>query len=95
MKILNRKFILFSFAICMMLAASAPVFPAEPASDKADIQQIRENCMKAVNAGDLVLMFSLWDENGIKMNPDAAVMIGKSEIKSRIAGISSISSETW
>jgi uncharacterized protein (TIGR02246 family) len=51
------------------------------------IAKLWDTYMEGVNTGNHELWLSNWDEDGVKMNPDAPAIVGKETIKARTATV--------
>jgi ketosteroid isomerase-like protein len=70
----------FLVAGFLILAACATTGKSRTEADVAAIQKIWEGYTTGVNTGDANLWISLWDENGIRLAPDAPAVHGKAQI---------------
>ena len=78
-----KKLLVITAAVDFLNSISSFVLFAEGSKEEADIAAINEiwdQWTLGVNTGDSDLWISLWDDNGIKMPPDAPVIIGKEKI---------------
>jgi ketosteroid isomerase-like protein len=71
-------------AAFLLLMGTAPLVAQDAAADKAKLATIFEVYVQAVNSLDAELWLSNWDENGIKMDPDTAQVVGKPAIAAKV-----------
>jgi len=78
------------FLLCFTFSCQKQVedVAEEPVVDvEADVEAINEiwnQYVLGANTGDLELWISLWDENGIRMAPDAPAAFGKEQIRAQM-----------
>jgi uncharacterized protein (TIGR02246 family) len=94
---LMRCLFILSGVVClafMLLPACAPrpEQQAEPVAEEAPsteadveaIKAVNEQCLAAINSGDLDTIVSLFTDDGVYMLPNEPPVIGKAPIKSRL-----------
>jgi ketosteroid isomerase-like protein len=64
----------------LILATCATMGKSKIEADVAAINKIWQGYTVGVNTGDANLWISLWDENGIRLAPDAPAVHGKAQI---------------
>ena len=76
-----RSQYLFVFVMAMFLIGS--VCTSALAQDDAEtiVREIYDRYALSTSTGDVDLHMSFWDDNGIKMSPDAPALIGKEGIR--------------
>ena len=76
-----RSQYLFGFVMAMFLIGS--ICTSALAQEDAEViaREIYDRYALSVSTGDVDLHMSFWDDNGIKMSPDAPPIVGKEEIR--------------